>query len=128
MERKIFSYDNGKGIVKADPMQVYTRLISKDIDLEDDFARVKTMARLGIDKPSQEIVSQAVEAYNRLLEAARFAFKLEAYSGDDFGESGTTDEETFLILADFSRFMELKKNSINPLATSQPSTESASSS
>lgn len=128
MERNIFSYNNGKGLVKADPMNIYTRLISKDIDLEDDFARVRTLGRLASgDKPSQEIVSQSIEAYERLLEAARYAFKVEAYTGDEFTERGLTDTETFLLLAEFSRFMETQKKSTGTSPTSPQSTESESS-
>lgn len=113
-QQKIYRYWNGSKIVKADPIDIQTRLMSKDADFYNHVQALQLMQNANRDNPSaldQKIVREGIEAFNALLEAARYAFKVKPFNGDEEMEEGLTHESLMMLLMDYNGYMsDVKKN------------------
>lgn len=91
----IYSYDNGQGTVKADPMVLFKRYAEKIEEIKVDL------------KVAQSPMKDADQAYDKGLERIRWVFDIKPYS-----EGGLTEVKTLELFYHFSRFiMDIKKNS-----------------
>lgn len=104
-ERNIFKYHNGEKVVGIDPFLVQKKMgLNEECDFETDFKLLELA-----DKTS-------LEAFDRLVKAARVAFNIKDFSVDDNdAETGLMDLEVMELLVDFGNWVgELKKKQEQP--------------
>lgn len=110
-ERYIYSYFDGAKIVRADPIELYRRIMSKWPELRTDIA------------VSQSPSKDAARCHERMIATLRELFNVKAL--DPVERTGLTEVETIELLNHFFTFNgEVKKNSsgppTSPTATSPP--------
>jgi hypothetical protein len=112
-QRNTFAYFDGRRLRSIDPLVAYRRLTSfEGFDWDRDPERVAN----GNDK-----------AMERTVEAVRSTFGVPAWTDD--GESGLTEEETYMLLISFVEYMveQKKSGSLFPILPErtepEPSTE-----
>jgi hypothetical protein len=110
-ERYIYSYFDGERIVRADPIELYRRIMSKWPELRTDIA------------VSQSPSKDAGQCHTRMIETIRELFRVKPL--DPVQRTGLTEVETIELLNHFFTFNgEVKKNSseppTSPTATSPP--------
>jgi hypothetical protein len=110
-ERYIYSYFDGEKIVRADPIELFRRIMSKGPELRTDIA------------VSQSASKDAERCHVRMIETIRELFNVKPL--DPVKRIGLTEAETMDLLNHFFTFnSEVKKNSneppTSPTATSQP--------
>jgi hypothetical protein len=117
-ERCIYKYWNGTKTVACDPLAVHRRLLMfPEFDLETDM------------KLLQQVTNQRamLEAFERLVKAARHAFKVAEFAEDDQGvQTGLEDSGVLELLFDFGQWMQDLKNAQAPQQGPPSVTESVS--
>lgn len=109
-ERLIYSYFNGKVLVKADPIILYKKIMDCGPELHTDLKIANTELPI---KPKEKI-----DAHNNAIEKVKIIFNLESLS-----EGGLSQLETIDLLDHFLTYCDqLKKNS-NQLSISSNNLE-----
>jgi hypothetical protein len=103
-ERCIFKFWNGERNIGGDPLAIQRKLITfPDFNLEVDL------------KLLQLANEESLNAFDRLVRAARHAFKVKDFEVDEDGnESGLLDTEMIELIVDFGTFLTDVKKNIEP--------------
>lgn len=94
-ERLIYSYWNGKELIKADPMTLYKKVMSHGAEISIDW------------KVSSSVSKDAISSHSNLIKRLREIFEIPPFQSD-----GLTESELIDLLDHFLSFVNIvKKNS-----------------